>query len=920
MNNPNYKNGIKDLTDVQMRTSLPAYEIMMEKIERIRNESFVPDMNPLSGKEFETMKYDQIFSLLGGRGAGKTSMLLTIYNKFRKEDVNITLPIIMPELLDENEDILSWLLSAMKSNLDEIEESIKETGYQKQNDNYRKMLDKYNFFERCVFNKENELREQYKALKDMYFTKDYQYRGDNYIETRDWKAKSVDNSFQLMKGFVKYWDALVEVYFKYLNRDTEKKENVRKPLIFIFIDDADLKPQIFNELIFVIPKYLSHPNVIVFVSASPKTLSYSVKNYMYSSITRRPLDLVQLMNLEYSYNSAGYTNPKEEIIRFKELRYGREYDKIVKLSEEILRKLFPVYDRLYLKKYDKYEDKGLLQMFEDDSSECEKTIPFSDKVAVLLSEFYDNIIDLHENGIHIIINNESIPQKETIEEKKKSFKLIKFKSNKKPYIDNIFYLAFIDKYPRDITGVYFALKEMLGDLYCKLKELYNSNGGNDIESIPSYFLDVVYEILVKFLNAVIMSNSKLNMFIRKTDKLLKKQLLHWQMYINYAEVLDVFRDPNYIQQNKKDPDSFAEMMCLLNFMEQIIVLVMPQRRTTHGHSEFCDLLNLMECEVIKQSKDLDFMFRQYLTFHSLGIVPEFHIERIEDCNHFIYGITNLKLLDRINIENIDEDKNQIILKEIQMNRKWYETYAQVFIKKYSLFRLIPEYKNVLFIFKSQMLIDDLYDKFYTEYYHCLKNILIGEESVSIGSSNIWDIEKLRIQLNSCLNKLHLCVLTDEIFLAELNDALDDLDHAEDKHLTSEVSSFIDFVFRSKRLERNSVISRLKIITEIIRNHSSDYAFLQKWYKNFEYILQTYIKVDVNCDEYKEYNNVMKDIRDIYKNYICFYVEEIRNRAAQNEDEATVKLKNNVYNNLKHLIDIARDQEWNSLMEAVEKIE
>lgn len=91
--------------------------MMIDKIKRTREEASLINKAALLENDFETMKYDQIFSLLGGRGAGKTSMLLTIYNELKTNDENILLPIIMPELIDEDEDILSWLLSAMKINL-----------------------------------------------------------------------------------------------------------------------------------------------------------------------------------------------------------------------------------------------------------------------------------------------------------------------------------------------------------------------------------------------------------------------------------------------------------------------------------------------------------------------------------------------------------------------------------------------------------------------------------------------------------------------------------------------------------------------------------------------------------------------------------------------------------------------------------
>ena len=78
--NPTYKTGIKTLTDIQLRNGLPSYDILMDKIRVVRENARKISGLPLDGS-FENLKYDNFFSILGGRGAGKTSILLTIHNK-----------------------------------------------------------------------------------------------------------------------------------------------------------------------------------------------------------------------------------------------------------------------------------------------------------------------------------------------------------------------------------------------------------------------------------------------------------------------------------------------------------------------------------------------------------------------------------------------------------------------------------------------------------------------------------------------------------------------------------------------------------------------------------------------------------------------------------------------------------------------
>ena len=113
--NPNYKTGVKILTESQMRMGLPLYDTLLNKIERIRDEATLVDRSMLLRQSIENLKYDQIFSILGGRGAGKTSVLMTLRHELEQKEHNVIFPIIMPELIEDDENIVSWIISAMKS-------------------------------------------------------------------------------------------------------------------------------------------------------------------------------------------------------------------------------------------------------------------------------------------------------------------------------------------------------------------------------------------------------------------------------------------------------------------------------------------------------------------------------------------------------------------------------------------------------------------------------------------------------------------------------------------------------------------------------------------------------------------------------------------------------------------------------------
>ena len=103
--NPNFKTGIKTLTDVQIRNSLPGYDTLLKKFETVReNAAELKNKLTVDGS-FDSLKYDNIFSILGGRGAGKTSVLNTLYQRLCENENNILMPVIMPPSLTLSPDI-----------------------------------------------------------------------------------------------------------------------------------------------------------------------------------------------------------------------------------------------------------------------------------------------------------------------------------------------------------------------------------------------------------------------------------------------------------------------------------------------------------------------------------------------------------------------------------------------------------------------------------------------------------------------------------------------------------------------------------------------------------------------------------------------------------------------------------------------
>lgn len=556
--NPTYKNGVKTLTETQIKNGLPGYDLLMAKIDEVRKNALEFGERDINLDLFENLKYDNILSILGGRGAGKTSILFTIYNYLKNEmdngkNINVLMPFVMPELIDDNDGFIGWILAAVEKNLSFIEGEISKYGFRGEDTSYGKLCKKYNFFNRCVFNERNKLREAFLQLKKAYHSKRYISRRGDWDYSTDLEVISNISfkSFDLIEKFSSYWNKLVETY-KELNNAKRNEISGQEPLIFFMIDDADLKPQILNELIFALPKFFSHPNVVVIISASHKILNYTLKNYMYEQITGSTLPLMDLMDIEYKHNYNGKDDEElAQRIKFHELRYGREYDKIKTLTDEILRKLFPVSNRFYLKRYERYEEKCALSF----EASRNITVSISNQFAEKLSKFKKEILEIHQKNVtsfHKKENRIHKNKKTTLGEKEKNFTLIEEK-NDTAEIKSPIYLSFLGKYPRDIVSGYYAFCDLLEEFKAALLKFYKRNIKlYDMgDAISDEFINEIYDICIKFMNSIITSNRHLKPFCRNASELILKRKMHWRLYVDYSMVPDVLCNPNYYSENKK---------------------------------------------------------------------------------------------------------------------------------------------------------------------------------------------------------------------------------------------------------------------------------------------------------------------------------------------------------------------------------
>ncbi len=850
--NPNFKTGIKTLTEIQIKNSLPGYDTLLKKFETVRENAAALDNKLKIDGSFDSLKYDNIFSILGGRGAGKTSVLNTLYQKLGENENNILMPVIMPELVDDNDNFIGWILSAIETNLTELENKIRNSGCRNDDDDY-------NFFTRCAFNNNNKLRETFNQLKQAYYARVYNHRNGNWDYSTDFSLVSRvnDEGFSLIKRFAEFWNQLVDVYVQY----THKEKST--PLFFFFIDDADLKPSIINELIFCIPKYFSHPNVVVLISAAPKTLGYVVKNHMYQQITGSSFPLVDLMEIEKEYNGDIYQHSLREEeqqanrVKFQELRYGKEYVKITKLTEEILRKLFPVSNRFYLKKYEKFEEKmSLIIEDKEDNRKIEHLIIENFK------DFKKAALELH---------TKSKISKRIINEKLK----ISLYNDK---IDNLELnnMIFFGKYPRDIVGVYYSFIDLLKDLINALNSFYTNSLSYKVgNAIPSDFLDVIHSSCVSFLKAVILSNDNLFMFMKKADHLILKRKLHWQLYVDYAAVIEALKTPEFIDENKNNSAPFVQMLSLLNFIECLIVLIMPDRKTIHGHNEFCNLLDVCDIPIIKKSDSFSEMLTQYNKFDCVNMIDKYDINNFTHQDYFLDVVYCMELYP--------SNKQAYSAADILKNKKWYETFSETMYLRFSISNLVKEHKSELLLLKKPEFCDNQYRELYRNYMfafsnwlfeRCIYNSEIKKKSNAdltiIIDSFQKSIFKLIYELD---NTILFC------FGNKVNDALEsfnkELGYCEgNNRLKKEFLVLMQWLKKEDyQVKRGKLMSKLTSIKQLINNANTYINELSSWYYRLYEMFEGNLTIANYKDPY-QIDCISEDINDYFEALNELYFKEI----------------------------------------------
>ena len=277
----------RELNDEQIENILPGYKKIYNQIKRMRNYAKLYNYdNKYKNKDYINITMNNVFSILGKRGAGKSSILLTLKDNSEKNKNDIVLPIILPIILPETMrnkgDIMGWILGCFKKTVDELsKEEARQYNYEKNNG--------VNFGNCRKDEESTEVRKKYnEVLKQYSYTrKDYaDIIKDNYTGLKEYIDKSrkiLDPENELKRSFFELINQLIKI-------KKESSTNKEIPMIYMFLDDIDLTKKHCNEILGVISRYLCHPNIIVFVSGDYEI--FETEQFMSYMKSNNLMDLV----------------------------------------------------------------------------------------------------------------------------------------------------------------------------------------------------------------------------------------------------------------------------------------------------------------------------------------------------------------------------------------------------------------------------------------------------------------------------------------------------------------------------------------------------------------------------------------------------------------------------------------------------
>lgn len=597
----------KILSERQLENIFPGWNGLLERIETYREWLGKEQVKreECINKQYNLM-YENIYTILGGRGSGKTSAIFTLREYIEQDSTNnIVLPIVMPEVIPEYGETLGWILASLEKLVKELSNTLKE-----------KMKNTDNFFHECKRQKAS-LEDIYEEVKELCYSRQMREGGTSFSEEIKISERRNQSGYELSRKISEFWMKLVETI-----KEVKHDDNEKEPLIYLFFDDVDLNPEKALEICSTIIKYLSHPNLIVFMTADEE-LFYDV---ILNSMTHKMKGVLKYMDSEDLVNYNLFEDSFERVEK-----EGKYNNKIQETASLYMRKIMPVSSRYPLKTF---EDCIQKQMFYLDGKD-------KDTPDQSLEEFLKEIVD---NFIFEIGNKEK-----------------NFLYYQKNFIS--VYLMFLGTTSRQITDGSLVIQQFLKKLSSMKKYderilLYRKERLK--ECVREFVIDIMQTRGIYWGSNYEITQMARNLIVSREETS--------DLYISYAYILQLFDvEIKYAREDKIKTRNiisrYLSLFMLLFFIENILLLMTPllqkleiygERNRIHGHGYLVklmdklvaprgDMQSLVKRESEICSNDLsEFLYTYGNIIENYHRIVPFNRYKLSDVQTYLYAIKNTR--------------------------------------------------------------------------------------------------------------------------------------------------------------------------------------------------------------------------------------------------------------------------------------
>ena len=659
---PTHKMGFKILSDSQLKNIFPTVENLEKKFEihrkNISKIGQIKEQDPTFDFQYNLM-YDSIFSIWGKRGSGKTSAIFTLkYRLEKKHPHDFVMPVIMPEMIPSDCDIIRWILAVLDKEVEKLETKTK---------NSTRLVDDNDFFRHCAFNAQNNsLRASYEKVKELASSRNIKYAMEesNYAELIGNTERYTQNGFDFSRKVTEFWDVLVKTIKK-----VYRMEESDEPLIYIMFDDVDLTPDRVIELFSVIIKYLSHPNVIVITTADEGLFRDVIESDLRKKIGR-DMTSANLNNIAMAMVSQwdDYERVKDYV------KKDTFIERQVKDTAELyIDKVLPPAERYYLELF----------------NVCEKRRNFIENTDI--NGKNKNLEQFICEQIKRLYIRVGLSETEADMENFMYYK----RDSKNHFM--MAYLLFMGNTSRQLANQCFILQELIDAII----EIYDKV--DETRDIPVYLHREMYRQMQHFLYNSVNAGNVSYIDELSTGALVENMLLfqkeQFPIYVNYPYLIEYFQRRN---EKSKDPEEKIKnlkdttaLFMLLFFAENILFIgdsarnsryaVNPNRQRIHGTENLVELFDSVTLQknvsLIKRSEDRNDRnsLKEILyLFDHVIIYPEkivnFDISQFDSVRDYIYNLSQKQMSVTVNIETLE--------KWSQQNPVWFKTVSQILYLSY----------------------------------------------------------------------------------------------------------------------------------------------------------------------------------------------------------------------------------------------